>query len=76
MTKTPALKLFVANGYYDLATPYFATVYTVNHLGLDPSLARHVTMSYYSAGHMMYIQRRDHQQLKKNLAAFYQSASR
>jgi carboxypeptidase C (cathepsin A) len=76
MTKNPALKLFVANGYYDLATPYFATVYTVNHLGLDASLARHVTMTYYSAGHMMYIQRRDHQQLKKDLVAFYQSATR
>jgi carboxypeptidase C (cathepsin A) len=76
MTKNPALKLFVANGYYDLATPYFATIYTVNHLGLDPVLARNVTLSYYWAGHMMYIQRRDHAQLKHDLAAFYQSASR
>jgi carboxypeptidase C (cathepsin A) len=76
MTKNPALKLFVANGYYDLATPYCATIYTVNHLGLAPALARNVSMSYYSAGHMMYIQRRDHQQLKTDLAAFYQSATR
>ena len=66
----------MANGYYDLATPYFATIYTVNHLGLAPALARNVTMSYYSAGHMMYIQRRDHQQLTTDLAAFYHSAAR
>jgi carboxypeptidase C (cathepsin A) len=76
MTKNPSLKLFVANGHYDLATPYFATIYTINHLGLDGSLARNVSMSYYSAGHMMYIQRRDHQQLKNDLTAFYRAAVR
>ena len=36
--KNPHMKLFVASGYYDLATPYFATEYTLRHLGLDPSL--------------------------------------
>ena len=36
----PHLKVFVANGYYDLATPYFATEYTFNHLSLDPSCNR------------------------------------
>ena len=36
--KNPYMKVFVASGYYDLATPYFATEYTLAHLGLDPSL--------------------------------------
>jgi carboxypeptidase C (cathepsin A) len=75
MTKNRALKVFVANGYYDLATPYFATLYTMNHLGLDPSLAPNLKMGYYGAGHMMYIQRGDHQQLKADLAAFYRVAA-
>ena len=35
MTKNPALRTFVASGYYDLATPYFATDYTFSHLGLE-----------------------------------------
>jgi carboxypeptidase C (cathepsin A) len=74
MAKNQNLRVFVANGYYDLATPYFATHYTFDHLGLDPSLASHVSMKYYEAGHMMYIQKKSLLQLKKDLAAFYAAA--
>jgi carboxypeptidase C (cathepsin A) len=74
MTENPYLKVFVANGYYDLATPYFATEYTFNHLGIDPSLAKNVTMGYYEAGHMMYINLPSLQQLRQDLGTFYQSA--
>jgi carboxypeptidase C (cathepsin A) len=74
MTKNPSLKVYVANGYYDLATPYFATHYTFDHLGLDPSLMGNVSMHYYEAGHMMYIQKQSLLQQKKDLAAFYASA--
>ena len=38
--KNPYMKLFVASGYYDLATPYFATQYTLSHMNLDPQAAR------------------------------------
>ncbi len=76
LTKNPALRVYVANGYYDLATPYFATEYTFNHLNLDPSLAKHITMGYYEAGHMMYVQRAAHRQLKAELTKFYQEALR
>jgi carboxypeptidase C (cathepsin A) len=55
MTRNPHMKVFVANGYYDLATPHFATEYTFSHLGLDPELAGNVDMEYYEAGHMMYV---------------------
>ncbi len=54
MSKNTQLKVFVANGYYDMATPFFATEYTFNHLNLDPSLRGNVMMEYYDAGHMMY----------------------
>jgi carboxypeptidase C (cathepsin A) len=74
LTKNRSLRVFVANGYYDLATPYFATEYTFNHLGLEPALADHVTMAYYDAGHMMYIDRACHRKLKKDVAAFYAKA--
>jgi carboxypeptidase C (cathepsin A) len=37
MAENPALQIFVANGYYDLATPYFATRYTFDHLGYEPA---------------------------------------
>jgi carboxypeptidase C (cathepsin A) len=74
MTKNPDLRLFVANGYYDLATPYFATDYTLSHLGLDHALTKHVTVSYYEAGHMMYVYRPAHEKLRRDLVRFYRSA--
>ncbi len=74
MSQNPALKVFVGNGYYDLATPFFATEYTFDHLGFEPDYERRVTTRYYEAGHMMYIRRVDHEQLKKDLAAFIGSA--
>ena len=74
MTKNSDLKVFVANGYYDLATPYFATEYTFDHLGLEPHLRDHVTMGYYESGHMMYIHIPSLVQLKQDLADFVRSA--
>lgn len=70
MAMNPFLKVFVANGYYDLATPYFATEYTFNHLGLDASLQPNVRMDYYEAGHMMYIHLPSLEKLKADLAEF------
>ncbi len=70
MTINPYLKVFVANGYYDLATPYFATEYVFNHLGLHESLQKNIRMSYYEAGHMMYIHLPALEAMKKDLAAF------
>lgn len=55
MTENPSLQVLVASGFYDMATPYFATRYTFDHLGLDPSLRAHVRIRHYESGHMMYI---------------------
>jgi carboxypeptidase C (cathepsin A) len=74
LTKNPDLRVFVANGYYDLATPYFATEYTFNHLGVEQPLTAHVSMGYYPAGHMMYIDKASHEKLKKDLTVFLQGA--
>jgi carboxypeptidase C (cathepsin A) len=74
ITANPYLKVFVANGYYDLATPYFATQYTFNHLSLDPSLQQNISLGYYEAGHMMYIHQPSLAQLKQDLAKFISGA--
>jgi len=74
MTINPHLKVFIANGYFDLATPYFATEYVFNHLGLDESLRGNLSMAYYEAGHMMYIHLPALEQLKKDLAEFIEKA--
>jgi carboxypeptidase C (cathepsin A) len=73
--KNPYMKLFVGCGYYDLATPYFAAQYTLDHMALDPSLRGNVQLHYYEAGHMMYIDRRSLAQLKRDVAAFVQSST-
>jgi carboxypeptidase C (cathepsin A) len=74
ISQNPYLKVFVANGYFDLATPYFATRYTFDHLGLDPSLRDNVVMAYYRAGHMMYIHRPSLERLKEDLSRFIDSS--
>ncbi|MBM3129993.1 MAG: peptidase S10 [Chloroflexi bacterium] len=75
MTINPHLKVTVANGYFDLATPYFATRYTFDHLELDPTLAQNISMTYYPAGHMMYIHLPSLAQLKNDLANFVRGAA-
>ncbi len=74
MTKNTGLHVFVASGYYDLATPYFATKYTFNHLNLDTPPSERVTIEHYPAGHMMYVEKESREKLKKDLAKFVQGS--
>lgn len=73
LCQNPFLRVFVANGYYDFATPYFATEYTFEHLELEPVLQGNISMGYYEAGHMMYVHLPSLAQLKADLAAFIRS---
>jgi carboxypeptidase C (cathepsin A) len=72
--KNPAMRLFVASGHYDLATPYFATEYTLAHLGLEPDERAHVTARQYEAGHMMYIHAGELAKLKRDVGEFMREA--
>lgn len=74
MTQNPYLNVIVANGYYDLATPYFATEYTINHLGLEPELRENIRTTFYAAGHMMYVHEPSLAKLRQDLAAFITDA--
>jgi carboxypeptidase C (cathepsin A) len=74
MAKNPAMKLFVASGWYDLATPYFATDYTIAHLGLEPEERGRITTREYAAGHMMYIHAGELAKLKRDAAAFVEAS--
>jgi carboxypeptidase C (cathepsin A) len=75
MTQNPDLKVLVVGGHFDLATPYFDSVYTLDHLGLPAELRANVRMIQYEAGHMMYIRRSEHEKLKRDLAAFIRAAA-
>lgn len=70
MSKNPMLEVFVASGFNDLATPYFATEYTFSHLDLDPSLRDHVKLETYEGGHMMYLYHPSLVKLKTDMTQF------
>ena len=55
MTQNPSLQVFVASGLFDLATPYLATEYTIEHMQLNPALQKNVVSKFYPGGHMMYL---------------------
>ena len=71
MTKNPHLRVFLASGYYDLATPPFAADFTFNTMQLEPDAQSRYETHYYESGHMMYIHKPSLEQLRKDLAAFY-----
>jgi carboxypeptidase C (cathepsin A) len=75
LTRNPALRVFSANGYYDLATPFFGTEKDLQHLGLDPALRSHIHYGYYEAGHMIYLQTAARRALRADLEAFIRSAT-
>jgi carboxypeptidase C (cathepsin A) len=74
MAKNPYMKIFIAQGYYDMATPFYAAEYTVSAMNLDPQLRRNISFSYYEAGHMMYIEKNSLKKLKDDAAAFIRAA--
>lgn len=69
MITNPKLLVQVENGYYDMATPFFATEFTMEHLGLPADLQKNVTLDYYTAGHMMYLHDQDRVNLHNHIAS-------
>lgn len=59
---------------YDLATPYFAAEYTLNHLGIQPASHANISWQFYQAGHMMYIDKESHAKLKRDVADFMRAS--
>jgi carboxypeptidase C (cathepsin A) len=76
MITNPRLLVEVENGYFDFATPFFATEFTMEHLGLPADLQSHVALKYYGAGHMMYLRDADRSTLHNNIAAFVDKATK
>jgi carboxypeptidase C (cathepsin A) len=74
MNRNPHLKVMVANGYFDLATPHFAADYTFNHLMLDAPLDKNITTHYYPTGHMMYVHQPSLKQMAGDMRGFLAGA--
>jgi len=75
MRKNPHLKVFSANGYFDLATPFYLTEYDLSHMDLEPALRGNVQFGYYPSGHMIYLNIDALHQLKDDLAGFIAKAA-
>jgi carboxypeptidase C (cathepsin A) len=75
MRANPHLKVHVAYGYLDGATPYYAAQETFAHLDVPTELLANIEHAYYAAGHMMYVHEPSRVQQSKDLATFIRSAS-
>lgn len=76
MRTNPHLQVYVANGYYDLATPFFATEYTADHLAIPDSLRVNLSMGYFESGHMMYLHNASLKKLKQDISTLFSRARR
>lgn len=76
LARDPYLKVFVAMGYYDMATPYFAVQHTLHHISLDPVLLKNFSTGYYEAGHMMYIDEKSLGHLRADVGTFIEQSLR
>jgi len=70
LAKNPYLKVLVMEGYYDLATPYAAANYSINHLNLGPDYRKNISYATYEAGHMVYVDQASHAKMTKDLGEF------
>ena len=67
MRENSDMRIFVGQGWYDFATPFFAAEYALSRTGFDPS---RIEYRYYDAGHMMYIRDEDRARLTADIRAF------
>jgi carboxypeptidase C (cathepsin A) len=75
MTRNPFLKVFVACGYYDMATPFAGSEFNFSHLAFDKAVTDRVSFGYYESGHMVYLRQSAHKTLKSDVSRFLRGAS-
>jgi carboxypeptidase C (cathepsin A) len=75
MNNDPGMQVMLNNGYYDMATPFFATDFTFTHMGLPASLRANLHEYFYPVGHMLYVNPKAMPALQKNIDGFIDSAS-
>lgn len=75
MRANPHLKVHVACGFHDGATPYYAAEYVLAHLAIPAELRANISVEYYPAGHMMYVHEPTRVRQSADIAAFVRSSA-
>jgi carboxypeptidase C (cathepsin A) len=70
MKSNPKMKVMLAGGYYDLATPYFEGKFEMHHLPIPDKLQANISYHYYQSGHMVYVNEDVLKQFHADVAAF------
>jgi carboxypeptidase C (cathepsin A) len=70
MKSNPRMKVMLAGGYYDLATPFFEGMYEMHHLQIPDKLQANISYHYYESGHMVYVNEGVLKQFHTDVAAF------
>jgi carboxypeptidase C (cathepsin A) len=70
MKSNPKMKVMLAGGYYDLATPFFEGMYEMHHLPIPDKLQANISYHYYPSGHMVYVNEDVLKQFHADVAAF------
>ncbi len=76
LLNSPNFRVEIENGYFDMATPFFATEYTADHLLLPKDRRERIHLNYYSSGHMIYLNPDEHDKLSANIRAFIERATK
>ncbi|PIE52157.1 peptidase S10 [Candidatus Fermentibacteria bacterium] len=71
MSRNRWMKVLVAQGYYDLATPSFATEYMISHMRLDSEIRQNLSLKFYEAGHMFYLEKNSLREFRKDVSEMY-----
>ncbi len=70
MRRVPGMRVFIAQGYFDLVTPYFAGDYAISHMQLPVAIRKNIVLGYYEGGHSMYMDRSILHQLSSDITTF------
>jgi carboxypeptidase C (cathepsin A) len=70
MKSNPKMKVMLAGGYFDLATPFFEGNYEMHHLPIPDKLQANISYHYYQSGHMVYVNEDVLKQFHSDVAAF------
>lgn len=67
LRENSGMRIFVGQGWYDFATPFFAAEYALTRTGIPQD---RITYAYYDSGHMMYVRDEDRRKLSADVRAF------